>query len=92
MTAKYGKISIGCAIAFPLSIVFFVWLAGLLHTNDGSPLFGVAMLSYALCLIMGIILGIVGAVKQESPNKYFTIGLLLNLTWVLLIATAPYWN
>ena len=86
MNAKYGKISIGCFIAFPLVVVFFVLLSNFLHAGDGSPLFALAFLTYYLCIILGIVYGVVGIVKKESPKYFSIIGLLLNLGLVLLFA------
>ena len=76
MKAKYGIISIGCFIAYPLSMFFFGFLSWLLRCGDG--LLWMALRTYVLCAIVGIIFGVVGAIKKESPKRYFIIGLLLN--------------
>ena len=50
--------------------------------GDGSPLFFWALLTYHLCIFLGIIFGVLGIVKKESPKIFYIIGLLLNLGFV----------
>jgi len=81
MNAKYGKISIGCFVAFWV----FTGFAFLLSADHPCAMQGLLMFPFMmLSLLAGIICSIIGAVKKESPAWYWIVGLLLPLGVVLV--------
>jgi len=91
MNAKYGKISIGCAVASILLVVmtyspnFFEITKPLYRIWDGwlcSLLFGWLPLFFVLA---GIVLSIVGKKKKETPRIYGRIGFWLNTGWITVL-------
>jgi len=74
MSAKLGKLSIGCSIT--LWCVFFG--GNLIFGVDESLLLPALLISFLLPL-GGVILAIRGLMKKESPRVYSIIGLILSL-------------
>jgi len=96
MNAKYGKISIGCAVAgillfvMPILLSFFEIAMPLLLIENMwvfPLLFGWLPLFF---IPLGIVLSIVGKKKKETPRIYGRIGFWLNAglvtVWVVLVA------
>jgi len=78
MKAKFGIASIGCFVAFVALVFCFCVYA----RNDS--LLGLAIATYFTATILGVVFGIVGAVKKEKPMVFYCVGLALNLGWILL--------
>ena len=77
MTAKFGKSSVGCFIAFCLSLLFFALC------NDWVPFSLVVCYSLSF---WGFVLALLGMVNRESPKAYCIIGLVLNVALFVLLA------
>jgi len=76
MTAKYGKLSIGFAIA-PWIVVALLLLTIIFAGADGWSLV-LGLFLFSPCGLLGIIFSFVGMIKKESPKRYYIIGFLLN--------------
>ena len=93
MNAKFGKISIGCFVASFILPVSFIALILRVYPPDSSiNLSGFFLSSWIVLLaipfrLSGVICGIIGAIKKESPIFYYVFGLVLNsifLLWTLV--------
>jgi len=83
MNAKYGKISIGCFIAIWPVAALLLLLSNPQSCPAGQPGMFVAPWAF-LCVLIGTIFGIVGAVKKEQPPTKYIIGISLNVGLVVL--------
>jgi len=85
MSAKFGKISVGCFIAFIIAMA--IVYANVIPTPKGScPAGNPSILVFYLAQLLipvGMILGIIGAVKRESPKAFYLAGLLLHVGYML---------
>ena len=78
MKAKFGKLSIG------LYVACFVFSLCCNARNETQ-----FILSWAIVVLftfLGMACAITGAVKKESPQYYYIIGLSLNLYSVIMLA------
>ena len=88
MTAKYGKISVGCFVAIWPVVALLVLLE--MNREPWHPVQQHLFFAFPwtlICVLLGIILGIVGLENKESPKKYAIIGLCLHSVLVLLFIT-----
>ena len=82
MKAIFGKISIGCFVA--------MWIAcgilSLIKDPHSCPMGQPVMLMIFIapvCLFLGFLLGIIGAIK-DTPKWYAIVGLLLSLGYPVI--------
>ena len=85
MTAKFGKLSIGCFIALILIDVGDTIYCGFWRAKLGWYLMPWTSLAYWFFIVSGIVLGYWSALRQETPKRYRYIGFLLHLVWLLLL-------
>jgi len=87
MTAKFGKLSIGCFIAFSILIFLFVII------NSGNDLS--SMVTFKIFRFLpwiGILLAFIGTVKKEEPPVYCIIGFILNFLFPFAVVLFALWT
>ena len=86
MKARFGKLSIGCFIIFPISIFLLTAIKG---DEDLSQMVVLRILSFLPWA--GIILAFIGDAKREEPRVYCIIGFILNLLLSGVVGALGLW-
>ena len=79
MKAKFGKTSIGCFVAMWCSAFVFK------EISSGDSLLQLAIVSYFMLLLIGIMLALFGWIKNETPKVYGMVGLVINVAMLSIL-------
>ena len=90
--AIFGKLSVWCFVALWVLYFLLFLLDAPRRSSGGCPGGSILMLMVfitPLCVLSGIVFGIVGAIRKESPKWWYIAGLLLNLSlpaiWLVMV-------
>ena len=73
----FGILSVGSAIL--LFVLIFSANCEYQGCRGGSPYYLFMLLAAPVCIFPGLLFGVVGAIRKESPKWWYIIGLLLNV-------------
>ena len=84
MKAKYGKLSVLCVVIF-MGLAHFTAFRQVNVDEMNSWTWKLVPILFLLSPLMGLIFGIIGAVKKETPLSWWLTGFLFNLFFGIIV-------